>query len=161
MSIQWTLYDSYLPSYTLCNNEEFHWFKKLPQSKTDIFQKEQDITQLLDLSQLKHSLQILPSWLHLVSSAHHWCLAPIDIANLWNTFNRIRIIMEEFGCAQIRTSSSCSCERKWGYRGALAGFFWLKYSPTIADWSLKFIWKRHHRKKIAITKTEANLDQNR
>ena len=105
----------------------------------------------------KHSLQILPSWLHLVSSAHHWCLAPIDIANLWNTFNRIRIIMEEFGCAQIRTSSSCSCERKWGYRGALwsrsglcfaARFVWIKvktrFSPN-AFQTLKVLlqWSRY------------------
>ena len=37
---------------------------------------------------------------------------PIDIANLWNPFNRIRIIMGEFGCTQIRTSSSYSFERK-------------------------------------------------
>ena len=43
----------------------------------------------------------------------HWCLASIDIAaNLWNLFNRIRIIMGEFGCTQIRTSSSYSFERK-------------------------------------------------
>ena len=37
---------------------------------------------------------------------------PIEITNLWNRFNRIRIIIGEFGCAQIRTSSSCSSERK-------------------------------------------------
>ena len=37
---------------------------------------------------------------------------PIDIANLRNQFNRIRIIMGKFGCTQIRTSSSCSSERK-------------------------------------------------
>ena len=36
----------------------------------------------------------------------------IDTANLWNPFNRIRIIMGKFGCTQIQTSSSCSCEKK-------------------------------------------------
>ena len=112
MSIQWTLSDSCLPSFIRYTPEELHWFKKLPQSKTDICQKEQDITQLLVSSWLKPSLQILPSWLHLVSSAHHSCLAPIDIPNLWKPFYRIRIIMEEFGCTQIRSSSSCSCEKK-------------------------------------------------
>ena len=38
-------------------------------------------------------------------------LAPIDIANLWKAVNRIRIIMGEFGCTQIRTSYSCSSKR--------------------------------------------------
>ena len=36
----------------------------------------------------------------------------IDIANLWNPFNRIRIIMRKIGSTQIRTSSSCSSEEK-------------------------------------------------
>ena len=35
------------------------------------------------------------------------------IANLWNPFNRVRIIMVEYACTQIRTSSSCSSERKF------------------------------------------------
>ena len=39
-------------------------------------------------------------------------LGPIDIAKLWNLFNRIRITMGKFGCLQIRTSSSCNFEKK-------------------------------------------------
>ena len=46
----------------------------------------------------------------------HWCLAPIDIANSRKAVKRIRIIMEEFGNTQIRTSSSCSSERKKRYK---------------------------------------------
>ena len=42
----------------------------------------------------------------------HWCLASIDMANSRKAVKRIRIIMEEFGNTQIRTSSSCSSERK-------------------------------------------------
>ena len=38
--------------------------------------------------------------------------------------------------------------------------FWLKFSPSIADWSLKVRWKRQHKKKIAITETEVLLGQN-
>ena len=45
-----------------------------------------------------------------LSFVSHRCLAPIDIANLWKD-NRIRIIMGEFGCTQIRTSNSCSSKR--------------------------------------------------
>ena len=37
---------------------------------------------------------------------------PIDSASLVNLFNRITIIIGEFGCTQIPTSSSCSFERK-------------------------------------------------
>ena len=39
-------------------------------------------------------------------------LSPLDLANLWNPFSRIRIIMGKFGCTQIRTSSSCSARKK-------------------------------------------------
>ena len=45
----------------------------------------------------------------------------IDIANLWNPF-RIRIIMGKFGCTQIRTSSSCSSEKKKGFSNLFLGF---------------------------------------
>ena len=44
------------------------------------------------------------------ASLYHWCT--IDSASLGNLFNRIRIIIGEFGCTQIPTSSSCSFERK-------------------------------------------------
>ena len=47
---------------------------------------------------------------------------PIDIANLWNPFNRIRIIMGEFGCKQIRTSSSCTFDRKKDFFNLFFGF---------------------------------------
>ena len=41
-----------------------------------------------------------------LSVQDHRCLAPNDIANLWKTVNRIRIIMGEFGCTQTWTSTS-------------------------------------------------------
>ena len=37
---------------------------------------------------------------------------PVDFANLWKPVNRIRIITGKFGCTQIRSSSSCSSEKK-------------------------------------------------
>ena len=39
-------------------------------------------------------------------------LRPLDLGNLRNLFNRIRIVMGKFGCTQIRTSSYCSPEKK-------------------------------------------------
>ena len=54
---------------------------------------------------------------------------PLDRWNLWNPFNRIRIIMGKFGCTQIRTSSSCSSERKKDFGNLFLGFwiFWPKF----------------------------------
>ena len=45
----------------------------------------------------------------------------IDIANLWNSFNRIRIIMRKIGCTQIRTSSFCSSEKKKIFKSVFWG----------------------------------------
>ena len=45
----------------------------------------------------------------------------IDITNLWTPFNRIRIIMGEFGCTQIRTSSSCSFDKKKDFLTCVLG----------------------------------------
>ena len=39
-------------------------------------------------------------------------LSPLDLWNLWNPFNRLRIIKGKFGCTQIRASSCCSSEKK-------------------------------------------------
>ena len=47
----------------------------------------------------------------------------IDIANLWNSFNRIRIIMRKIGCTQIRNSSSCSSERGHDFGNLFFGFW--------------------------------------
>ena len=59
--------------------------------------------------------QNVPAWTESWPAAHHWCLAPCDLAYLWKAVNRIRIIMGEFGCTQIQTSNSWSSKRK---------FFW-------------------------------------
>ena len=40
-------------------------------------------------------------------------LSPIDRWNLWNPFNRIRIIMGKFGCTQIWTSSRWTCSSRY------------------------------------------------
>ena len=48
-------------------------------------------------------------------------LSPLDPWNLWNPFNRSRIIMGKFGCTQIRTSSSCSSERKKDFGNLFLG----------------------------------------
>ena len=49
-------------------------------------------------------------------------IGPIDIVKLWNPFYRIRLIMGKFVCTQIRTSCSCSCEKKKDF---LNLFFWV------------------------------------
>ena len=49
-------------------------------------------------------------------------LSPLDPWNLWNPFNRIRIIMGKFGCTQIRTSSSCSSEKEKDLFNLFLGF---------------------------------------
>ena len=54
----------------------------------------------------------------------HLLLSPLDLGNLWNPFNRIRIMMGKFGCTQIRTSSSCSSEKKKDF---LIFLGWLAY----------------------------------
>ena len=46
---------------------------------------------------------------------------PIDIANLWNLFNRIRIIIGKFACTQIRISSSCSSQKKTHFLNLFSG----------------------------------------
>ena len=53
----------------------------------------------------------------------HWCLAPIDIVNLWKAGNRIIIMIGALGCTQVRTSNSCSSKRKKDF-GNL--FFWVR-----------------------------------
>ena len=45
----------------------------------------------------------------------------VDIANLWKAVNRIRIILGEFGCTQIRISNSCRSKRKQVYGNLFRG----------------------------------------
>ena len=58
-------------------------------------------------------------------------LSPLDLWNLWNPFNRIRIIMGKFGCTQIRTSSSCSSERGHDFGNLFFGF-WI-FCPEVSS----------------------------
>ena len=72
---------------------------------------------------------------------HHWCLAPIDLANLCRAVNRSKIIMGEFGCTQIRNLNSCSSKRKKYFGNLIFGSgiffpevwsaFWWKWPATI------------------------------
>ena len=41
----------------------------------------------------------------------HLLLSPLDLENLWNRFNRIRIMMGKFGCTQIQTLSLGSSQK--------------------------------------------------